>query len=88
METALELITKENRQLRKRLALSYGSFESEKEMIAFEEFEKKHFHDRNISHVNGGKVPYIIPYETIYGTLFTAVCQICGAKEYITGGGE
>lgn len=70
--------------LEERLSLSYGEFESKKELKAFKAFEKKHMHQRATSKIQSGEAPYIVPHGTGVGTCFTVVCPICGKKKDIT----
>jgi len=71
-------------QLEKELQLSYGSFASQKEKEAYDEFEKEHMHDRLTSRYNGGRAPYLIPTGTGIGTNLKVVCPICGESKDIT----
>lgn len=64
--------------------MSYGHFSSQKEKDAYDDFEKRHMHDRMTSRANGGKCPYIIPTGTGIGTILKVVCPICGEQEDIT----
>lgn len=72
--------------LNERLALSYGEFESKKELNDFKKFEQKHskLHDREHIKAYGGKAPYIIAEGTGLGTIKYVVCPICGEKKDIT----
>lgn len=70
--------------LQERLTLSYGEFSSEKEKLAYEQFEKEHMHDRLISKYNGGRAPYLVPTGTGLGVLLKVVCPICGESKDIT----
>ena len=70
--------------LRERLRLSYGSFTSQKELDAYEHFNLEHMHDRKISKYNGGKMPYLIPYNTGLSTILHVKCPICGEEKDIT----
>ena len=71
-------------QLEKELQLSYGSFASQKEKEAYNEFEKEHMHNRLSSKYNGGRAPYLIPTGTGIGTILKVVCPICGESKDIT----
>lgn len=71
-------------RLGNELVLSYGQFSSLKEKKAYEEFEKKHMHDRLTSKYNGGRGPYLIPTGTGIGTILKVKCPICGEEEDIT----
>ena len=75
---------KQIKNLKDRLAMSYGEFASEKEKQAYWDFEKRHIHDRQTSRENSGKMPYLIPTGTGDGTILYVVCPICGEKENIT----
>jgi len=79
-----KVLISENTRLKERLALSYGTFASEKEKKAYEKFEERHMHDRLTSRFNGGKCPYLIPTETGIGTILRVACPICGESEDIT----
>lgn len=70
--------------LKEQLSLSYGEFASQKEKEAYNEFEKKHMHDRLSSKYNGGRAPYLIPTGTGVGTNLKVVCPICGESKDIT----
>ena len=83
-EMSDEQLRRENERLKERLLLSYGEFSSTKEMTAYEEFVKRHMHDRLVSRANGGRAPYLIPTGTGIGTNLKVVCPICGAIEDIT----
>ena len=72
------------KNLENELRLSYGSFASEKEKQAYEDFEKRHLHDRLKSKFNGGRAPYLIPHHDGIGTMLKVKCQICGEEEDIT----
>ena len=74
----------ENKQLKKNAELVYLRFNSYKERDAYHAFEQKHKECRGTSRINGGKMPYLIPYGTGVGTAYTAICPICGEKEDIT----
>jgi len=75
---------KEIKYLNERLALSYGEFASKKEKDAYDDFERRHMHDRIESKYNGGRAPYLIPTGTGIGTILHVKCPICGAEENIT----
>ena len=85
---AIDVVRKEYedriKYLQSQLDMSYGEFASQKEKDAYDEFEKKHMHDRCTSRYNGGRAPYLIPTGTGVGTQLEVVCPICGAKEDIT----
>ena len=70
--------------LKERLSMSYGEFDSKKERDAYSDFRQKHMHDRATSKANGGREPYIIPIYTGIGCIKKVVCQICGESEDIT----
>lgn len=75
---------KEIETLKERLRLSYGEFASQKELDAYNDFTKRHMHDRLLSKFNGGRAPYLIPTATGVGTILKVVCPICGESEDIT----
>jgi len=77
-------IRKENEYLKKRLELSFGEFNSEKEYKDYLKFVKAHKHNRDKLKIEAGKAPYIITYGTGLGPMHTVVCQICGEKKDIT----
>ena len=79
-----ERLIKEIEELRSRLSMSYGEFSSKKEKDAYEEFVKKHMHDRATSKYNGGRAPYLIPTGVGVGTNLKVKCPICEAVEDIT----
>lgn len=83
-KVADEDLKSENAELKKRLELSYGRFSSEKELKAFNAFVKKHTKCRLKHKINGGKMPYVIPYGTGIGQCVTVVCPVCGEKKEIT----
>lgn len=86
-EVAAEIQNKyveENAQLRENLRFSYGFFSSEKELNAWRTFCERHEKCRLRTKISGGKMPYVIPYDTGVGQCVTAVCQVCGEKENIT----
>lgn len=70
--------------LREKLRLSYGSFASQKELDAYNDFEQRHMHDRETSRYNGGRAPYLIPTGTGLGVIVHVKCPICGEEENIT----
>ena len=70
--------------LKERLSMSYGEFASQKEKDRYDEFEKKHMHQRLTMKIQGGMAPYLIPTGTGIGTHLEVVCPICGEKEDIT----
>lgn len=70
--------------LQERLALSYGEFASQKEKEAYDNFNKKHMHERLLFKYNNGRIPYIIPTHVGIDTVLTVVCPICGETENIT----
>jgi hypothetical protein len=71
-------------QLEERDKLVYGRFDFPQEMERWKQFCDKHKACCSTFKANGGKMPYIIPYGTGIGTIYTAVCQVCGEKENIT----
>ncbi len=75
---------KENSDLKEQLHLSYGQFSSKKELNNWKNFIKEHEPCRLKTKIDGGKMPYIIPYGTGIGQVVTAVCQVCGARKDIT----
>lgn len=75
---------KENARLKERLHFSFGFLSSEKELEAWHNFIEKHNKCRLGKKIDGGKMPYIIPYGTGFGQSVTAVCQVCGEQENIT----
>lgn len=84
LEMANDELKDEIQSLQERLALSYGEFSSEKEKLAYEQFEEEHMHDRLTSKYNGGRAPYLVPTGTGLGTLLKVVCPICGERKDIT----
>ena len=74
----------ENARLKEKLKFAFGFFSSEKELDAWRAFCKKHEECRCKYKIDGGKMPYIIPYGTGIGQCVTAVCQVCGEKLDIT----
>lgn len=74
----------EIKYLKERFKLTYGSFDFPQEMERWKQFCKKHEACRLKYKIDGGKMPYIIPYSTGVGCCYTAVCQVCGEKEDIT----
>ena len=83
-EVANEELKGEIKYLKHRLALSYGSFASQKEKEAYADFQERHMHDRLTSRANGGKCPYLIPTSVGIGTILHVKCPICGEEEDIT----
>jgi hypothetical protein len=83
-EAASEELKGEIKYLKHRLALSYGSFASQKEKEAYANFQERHMHDRLTSRANGGKCPYLIPNSVGIGTILHVKCPICGEEEDIT----
>lgn len=71
-------------QLEEKLRLSYGEFSTQKEKDAYDDFEKRHMHERLTMKSQGGKCPYLIPTGTGIGTNLKVVCPICGEIEDIT----
>lgn len=74
----------ENARLKEKLKFAFGFFNSEKELDAWHAFCKKHVECGHQYKINGGKMPYIIPYETGIGQCVTAICPVCGEKLDIT----
>lgn len=74
----------EIKYLKERFKLIYGSFDFPQEMERWKAFCKKHEACRLNTKIDGGKMPYIVPYGTGIGCCYTAVCQVCGEKEDIT----
>ena len=74
----------ENAQLNARLCLSYGEFNSEKELNAYHDFCKEHEVCRTGKKINGGRIPYIIPTRTGIGIHYDVICPICGKQQDIT----
>lgn len=70
--------------LQERLNLAWGEFASQKELDAYNDFTRRHIHNRMESKANGGLAPYIIPNYTDIGCIKKVVCQICGESEDIT----
>jgi rubrerythrin len=70
--------------LEKRLQLSYGEFNSQRELDAYNKFVNEHLIEREEHKCNGGRVPYIIPNHTGIGTIFKVKCPICGEEKDIT----
>jgi hypothetical protein len=79
-----ECYKKDIETLKERLRLSYGQFTSQKELDAYNDFTRRHMHDRLTSKYNGGRAPYLIPTDTGFGTHLKVVCPICGESEDIT----
>ena len=84
-----EQLLKENKRLSKQLDLSFGRFDSEKELKAYNAFCKKHRHLKKekdlckaagIGHEN----PYVKVNGNGIGTCKTVVCPICGKEQDIT----
>lgn len=84
LEMANDELKDEIQSLQKRLSMSYGEFSSQKEKNAYEDFERRHMHERLTMKIQGGKCPYLIPTGTGVGTHLEVVCPICGEKENIT----
>lgn len=74
----------EIKRLKNNFSLVYGMFDFPQEKERWLAFCKKHEKCRLLPKVDGGKMPYIIPYGTGIGCCYTAVCQACGEKENIT----
>lgn len=81
---ANELNQEEIKYLKEELNLSYGHFSFPQEMERWRQFCKKHEACRLTYKIDGGKMPYIISYDTGVGFCYLAVCQVCGEKEDIT----
>ena len=86
LEMAEEGLKNQITRLEERLKMSYGEFASQKEKDRYEDFTKRHMHDRATSRANGGKCPYLIPTGTGIGTILHVKCPICGEEEDITDG--
>lgn len=71
-------------RLNNKLELSYGQFASQKEKDRYEDFERRHMHERATLKIQSGKKPYLIPTGCGIGTILEVVCPICGEKEDIT----
>ena len=83
-EVVYEEFKDELTRLKNELHLSYGSFSSQKELDAYNEFAKQHMHDRLTSRYNGGRAPYLIPTGTGIGIILHVKCPICGEEKDIT----
>lgn len=70
--------------LEHKLTLVYGSFNFSAEQERWHEFQRQHDSCRATYKINSGKMPYVIPYGTGIGTIFTAVCPVCGEKKDIS----
>lgn len=79
-----EQLQNEIKNLQERLEFSYGFFSSQKELDAYNDFTKRHIHNRLASKYNSGRAPYLIPTTTGIGTILRVVCPICGESEDIT----
>ena len=73
--------------LKKQLSMSYGEFASQKEKDAYDDFERRHMHERAYLKIQSGKAPYLIPTHVGIGTNLKVVCPICGESEDITDTG-
>ena len=70
--------------LNRQLSMSYGHFDSEKELKAYRAFCKKHSKCMSSFKINNGKVPYIVENGNGIGTCKKVVCQVCGESKEIT----
>ena len=76
--------------LNRQLSMSYGHFDSEKELKAYKKFCKKHEHLKDIESADdlvAGSVykhPYIKLGGTGIGMCKTVVCPVCGKEQDIT----
>lgn len=85
-EVAAEIENKweeENKQLKKRLRLSYLEFETENELREYNDFCREHEKCGLDSKINSGKVPYLIPYYHGIGRSLKVVCPICNEHKDI-----
>lgn len=76
--------SEENAHLKERLKLSYGEFNSEKELNAYLNFKRQHEQCRLSYKINNGRYPYIIPTGTGVGIHYNVICPICGKQQDIT----
>ena len=83
-EVVYEEFKDELTRLKDELHLSYGSFSSQKELDAYNDFTEQHMHDRLTSRYNGGRAPYLIPTGTGIGVILHVKCPICGEEKDIT----
>ena len=77
---------KENQKLKDKLRFSYGSFYSEKELKAYENFKEEHkkcWENLKNKH-EASKQFYIKTYGTGFGISFIACCPWCGEEKDIT----
>ena len=85
IEEAAEKVQKgEILYLKNKAKLTYGTFDFPQEMEKYQKFNKQHEHCCSTSKANYGRLPYVIPYYTGLGTIFTVVCPICQEKKDIT----
>lgn len=80
-------LIEENKRLLKQLEMSFGQFDSEKELKAYNAFCEEHRHLKKeiykaagIGHEN----PYVKMNGNGIGTCKTVVCPICGKEQDIT----
>lgn len=83
-EIAEQSLKDEIARLERKLSFSYGEFATQKEKDAYDDFERRHMHQRLTMKIQGGKCPYLIPTGTGIGTILKVVCPICGESEDIT----
>lgn len=77
---------KEIDRLQSQLDMSYGSFDFAEEKAAWLKFCAVHRQCRVNSQnkMDMSKLPYVIPYGFGLGSIYTAVCPICGEQKDIT----
>lgn len=73
----------ENKRLKEQLRLSVASLASEKELVAYNAFVKKHEKCR-LTKATGGMKPYVIQHGHGLGYCTKVYCQVCGQSEDIT----
>ena len=74
----------ENKELKKALKLSYGSFNFPEEKERFENFRRTHSKCWNGTKITSGLDCYIKTDYAGIGRCFIAVCPHCGKEEHIT----
>ena len=77
-------LAEKNTDLEEASKLSFGQFDSKKELNAYRSFCKKHAKCQASAKANNGKVPFVKEDCVGLGVCKKAVCQICGEEKDIT----
>ena len=84
LSRANDQLKQENTRLKERLRLCIVELNSEKELEAYNAFEKEHERCRSFSKYFQTQLPYVIQSSSGIGMISRAKCPICGEEKDIT----